>query len=111
MNERRVKVNEYEFVTRIPRFTWIAVYREGKPVSSGFNRDDAVGLMMEQLDAARLVVQAARDAVDAPTLRRKEFLQEALAAHDRLTSDRELPSAWCRVALVELQAGAEDPTP
>lgn len=97
MTEHRVKVDKYEFVTLVPRVTWIAVYHAGKPVGFESDRDDAIGLMMEQLDAARMVVQAARDAVDAPTLRRKEFLQEALALHDRLTSDREPPSAWCGV--------------
>jgi len=58
----------------------------------------AVLAAMRELDAARFVVQAARDAVDAPTLRPKELLQSALTVHDSIVSDREPPSEWCMAA-------------
>ena len=105
--EHRVKVDKYEFVKRGPRAAWLEVYYDGKLISV-FDRDPAVALMMEQLDAARMVVQAAREIVDVPTLLRKKFLQEALALHDRLTSDREPPSARCtaeRALCIEVQHG------
>lgn len=62
----------------------------------------AVLAMMRALDAARVVVQAARKLVEQHMPQPEECkvlapLAAALLLHDSLTSDREPPSAWCGV--------------
>ncbi len=88
-SEHRVKVGEYEFVRPVPNYgQCLDIFDACMAISTvSSDRNDAIGLMMEHLDAARALVQAAREIVDAPTLRRKEFLQEALALYDSLVSD------------------------
>lgn len=91
MNEHRVKVDGgmYEFVRR--EDGTVDVTRGGEPWLQRIMPQVGVGSMMAELDAARVVVQAARLLVElAP-------LTAALLLHDRLVSDREPPSAWCGV--------------
>lgn len=95
--EHRVSVEGGKYTFVVPADDYrVSILRHGEPWHGPQSEaSNALLQIMMELDAARVVVQAARDAVDAPTLRRKEFLQEALALHDRLTGDREPPSAWC----------------
>lgn len=91
-SEHRVRVDngKYEFVMRDGNDFDIIAYDPSAPAR------DAVHAMMCDLDAARVVVQAARKCVEAdfpPSL--PAGLAAALALHDRLTDDREPPSAWC----------------
>lgn len=78
----------------------------------------AVRTAIMELDAARVVVQAARDMVEEVRARRargEEFdpqyfplaVSDALALHDRLTSDRDPPSAWYGVT----ETTVEQPDP
>lgn len=55
---------------------------QDEPWTYWISPPDAISAMMRELDAARAMVQAARDVVDAPTLRRREFLLETLRIYD-----------------------------
>ncbi|HEU4726486.1 MAG TPA: hypothetical protein VFT22_01295 [Kofleriaceae bacterium] len=90
-----VDSGKYTFIRR--EDGTIDVLRHGEPWLQRCMPQGGIQSLMFELDAARVVVQAAREAVDAPTLRRKEFLQHALAHHDRLVDDRTPPSEWCAI--------------
>lgn len=75
----------------------------------GFN---AIHAMMCELDAARVVVAAARSIAlgnDAATLPRDmpPALARALELHDALVSDRTPPSDWAQTPLLSDEIGAE----
>lgn len=108
--EIRVSVDSGKYTFVIPADDYrVSILRYGEPWHGPQSEaSNALFSMMAELDAARVVLQAARQAVNVPTLRRKEFLQEALALHDRLVDDREPPSAWCGGAQVEPAASADE---
>lgn len=74
----------------------VDVLRYGKPWIESATGSNAIHAMMYELDAARLVVQAARQIVDpeGDIADVVEFLRAALKRHSRLVDDRELPSEW-----------------
>jgi hypothetical protein len=83
----RVADGKYTFVKGD---TSIAILRHGEPwheQSEGFN---ALFSIMVELDAARVVLLAARALGDTMPL----SIADALAKHERLVSDHEPPSAW-----------------
>lgn len=112
MTEHRVKVEggRYEFIVRV--HGRIDIHRDGKPWVWDLDATTAdpmaaVHAIMMELDAARVVVQAARQCVvalnapDAEPVAPERLhlalvaLEGSIALHDRLVSDREPPSAWC----------------
>lgn len=98
MNEHRVRVEngKYEF---IQRGGWkLDVLRHGQPWAEDVTCSKAIGTMMAELDAARVVLAAARRTVEihhegiAPI----GGLRDALEKYDRLVDDREPPSEWTK---------------
>ena len=97
MSEHRVKIEngKYEFIRS--RFNELCIYRGGKPWHRQSDGPIAqIDSMMAELDAARVVLAAARETVEmhhegiAPIL----ALRDALEKHARLVDDREPPSQW-----------------
>jgi len=68
----------------------------------------ALHAIMCELDAARVIVKAARDSLryTSEGCMPSRSLESALALHDRLTADDELPSAWCGLEYVVSEASA-----
>lgn len=107
-NVHRVKVDNYEFVHNW-RQGEVRIERNGERWIEWTKGESAIVAMMNQLDAARGVVAAARalaDHMERMPLRELEALTKgdafvgiarAINAYDSLTSDREPPSAWCGV--------------
>lgn len=86
---------KYKFIARLGYV--IDVDRHGETWVTGLDAPKAVASLMAELDAARVVLAAARRTVDmhhegiAPI----GSLRSALELHGRLVDDREPPSAWC----------------
>lgn len=66
--------------------------------------------LMAELDAARVVVQAVRGCSAKLGQLCPTAIHEAIALHDSLVDDHELPSAWCGAEAVEHAAAAERQT-
>lgn len=109
-SEHRVSVDNGKYTFVVPADDYrVSILRYGEPWHGPQSEaSNALHTIMYELDAARVVVQAARATVEAVRARRasgEEFdpryfplaLADALAIHDRLTSDREPPSAWATV--------------
>lgn len=85
----RVDGGKYTFVNRLGQ---IEILRHGEPWHEQTEAGNAIASIMAELDAARVVMAAARKAV------RGGFVADminALAKHDALVGDREPPSEWC----------------
>lgn len=89
----RVDGGKYTFVNRLGE---IQILRHGEPWHEQTAAGNALASIMAELDAARVVVAAARaleaDGLESAPIR---YLNEALARHDALVGDREPPSDWC----------------
>ncbi len=73
------------------------VLRHGEPwlvINEGFN---AIRSLVCELDAARVVLQAARDCFDPDLGAMKRHLHDALKQHEALVSDNEPPSDWTTI--------------
>lgn len=106
MNEHSVKVDngKYEFIVR-DGFR-IEVLRRGDPWVAGMDAPRAVQGLMCELDAARVVIGAARALVKCMESMPMELatqlakyddvvgLVRALTRHSGLVDDREPPSVW-----------------
>ncbi|HET9893169.1 MAG TPA: hypothetical protein VFQ42_22015 [Mycobacterium sp.] len=95
--EHRVSVDsgKYTFVISADDYR-VNILRHGQPWI--FNADGANALhsIMCELDAARVVVKAARECIAAFGMRGyPSGLVDALELHDRLVDDSQPPSAWC----------------
>lgn len=98
MSEHRVKVEngKYEFIQRAG---WkLDILRGGEPWAENVDCSKAIGSMMAELDAARVVLEAARRAVSIATegLTPSGGLTSAIERYDRLVDDREPPSDWTK---------------
>lgn len=109
MTDHTVSVDngKYTFVSRLGFH--VDVLRHGEPWVTEIDAPKAVMSLMAELDAARVVLAAARALADAfskmPVAAIAEIakcdsgagvgLVRALALHSRLVDDRTLPSAWC----------------
>lgn len=109
--EHRVSVSNGKYTFVIPADDYrVSILRHGEPWHGPQGEaSNALHAIMCELDAARVVVQAAREMVTAVRAKRdsgEEFdpryfplaLVEALALHDRLCDDNEKPSEWCQPA-------------
>lgn len=107
MSEHRVKVDsgKYEFVCE--GFGAIDILRHGQPWHSQTQASNALHAIMCELDAARVVVQAARVCLGMLADLCPLPITAALDLHDALTSDREPPSAWCGMEYAERQSAEE----
>lgn len=102
-SEHRVRVDNGKYTFVVPADDYrVSILRYGKPWHGPQGEaSNALHAAMYELDAARVVVQAARQwrsAMSRPMHEQADAdqaLNEALALHDRLTTDREPPSAWC----------------
>lgn len=94
----RIKVDsgKYEFVQQ--GGSRIDVLRHGQPWVQNLDATNAIYSLMAELDAARLVLEAARKcvALGAAGLGPIEDLGEALDVHTRLVTDDNPPSPWAR---------------
>lgn len=103
----RVANGKYTFVLDGMTSTF-SILRHGEPWHGPQGAAvNAIMSMMAELDAARVVVQAARDLANHMERMLVSDLQKltdgdafvgitrAVATHDRLVDDREPPSAWC----------------
>lgn len=99
----RIKVDngKYEFVQQGSK---IDILRNGQPWIRNLDGANAIHSLMADLDAARLVLEAARKCVAGNvgtpyehlgTIKR---LGEALDAHARLVDDTQSPSPWAKPA-------------
>lgn len=97
---------KYKFIARLGYV--IDVDRHGEAWVTGLDAPKAVASLMSELDAARVVLAAARTLCDAfeklPMAASTALascgdapvgLVRAVALHGRLCDDREPPSAWC----------------
>lgn len=93
MSEHKVRVDngKYEFIHR-GAFR-IDILRHGERWVEDLGAGKAVMSMMAELDAARVVVAAARAGL-ASGLIESAGLTAALKLHDSLVDDREWPSEW-----------------
>lgn len=85
----RVDGGKYTFVCRGPV---VEVLRYGEPWHRQADATNALTSMMAELDAARVVVQAARDMGDEAPME----IKDALTKHGALVSDLEPPSWWTK---------------
>ena len=100
----KVYDGKYTFVNRLGT---IEILRYGKPWHEQTMAGNALSSLMAELDAARVVVQAARvlgDRMERMPIAELQLLAKyeefvgitrALALHGRLCDDREPPSEWC----------------
>jgi hypothetical protein len=74
----------------------VDILRGGQPWMQDIEASDAIITMMAYLDAARVVLQAARKTVESKHdgLASIRSLESALELHDRLCDDREMASPW-----------------
>jgi hypothetical protein len=70
----------------------IEVDRHGKPWITFHDGTNALSSVMSELDAARVVLEAARKLGDDAPIE----IKRALEKHRALVDDREQPSAWTR---------------
>ncbi len=91
--EHRVRVDSGKYTFVIPAGgTRVEILRHGEPWHVQEEAFNALHAIMCELDAARVVVAAARAlALDLPQL---EPMRTALRAHDGLVNDHEPPGAW-----------------
>lgn len=95
-HEVRVDSGKYTFVRTAGG--GIEILRHGEPWHEQTGASNALASIMAELDAARVVVAAAREAVKtmaALAVGHTFGMGTALAKHDALVDDREPPSAWC----------------
>jgi hypothetical protein len=106
-DEHRIRVEngKYTFIER-GGFR-IDILRYGEPWVEDITASKAIGTLMAELDAARVVVQAVRRHVETPVNGVPADVIAALHLHDRLVDDREPPSAWCGADYAERKAEVE----
>lgn len=94
----RVDSGKYTFVKRLDK-TAIEILRHGEPWHEQSNAFNALASIMAELDAARVVVTAARSLLSHEPIdvqaSRGSTLAIAFIAHRSLVDDREPPSDWC----------------
>lgn len=99
MKRINVENGKYTFVER--GGYRLDILRGGEPWAEDIKASKAIQAMMAELDAARVVLAAARkldevtQAHHLPAAASK--LSEALKLHDDLVDDREAPSTWARI--------------
>lgn len=100
---RRVSVENGKY-TMVENLGYkIDILRYGEPWITDITGSKALGTMMSELDAARVVLQAARNwrtAMSGPMHEQADADQALCAAlelHDQLVDDREPPSAWAAI--------------
>lgn len=94
----RVDSGKYTFVNRLGS---IAILRHNEPWHEQDEAGNALASIMAELDAARVVLAAVREAVKDGRvamggLRVAQELNAALAKHEALVSDAEPPSDWAK---------------
>lgn len=104
MSEHRVKVDGGKYTFVVPADDYrVSILRYGEPWHGPQGEaSNALHAIMYELDAARVVVQAARTMMRQSAMSLAGSpIDVALALHDRLVSDREPPSAWCTPTATE----------
>ncbi len=110
--EHRVSVENGKYTFVVPADDYrVSILRYGEPWHGPQGEaSNALHQIMMELDAARVVLEAARALV-----RRYEggvaypaILADALDLHDRLVSDRETPSPWAGSVLAQYAARAAE---
>lgn len=92
-----VEGGKYTFVSDV-RDVNVVILRHGKPWHEQSAAGNALRSIMAELDAARVVMKAARE-FDSLT-----NLKCALALHDRLVDDRDPPSTWAQPSLISAKS-------
>lgn len=85
----RVDNGKYTFV-KSSETTTIQVLRHGEPWHEQADAFNAITSIMAELDAARVVIAAARQLGDGAPIE----IRQALEKHRALVDDQEQPSAW-----------------
>jgi len=112
--EHRVSVDNGKYTFVVPADDYrVSILRYGDPWHGPQGEaSNALHAIMYELDAARVVVQAARELADHMARMPIAALQElsksdafvgitrAVALHDRLCDDRQPPSEWCGTGVV-----------
>lgn len=95
----RVASGKYTFINKQLS---VAIRRGGEHWHNQIEATNALRAMMAELDAARVVLEAARDVVNTPRGDTRQLVEmidkiaDAIARHDRLVDDREPPSEWTK---------------
>lgn len=114
-SEHRINVARGKYTFVVPADDYrVSILRYGEPWHGPQSEaSNALHSIMFELDAARVVVQAARQCVEALGAPRHvpAGLVDALALHDRLTGDREPPSPWCGPAATGPDRAGADARP
>jgi hypothetical protein len=95
----RVDSGKYTFVREALS---IKILRHGEPWHEQREAFNALASIMYELDAARVVVEAARRLIEQATACGAAVppgLVRALERHSSLVSDSEVPSEWCGPSL------------
>lgn len=87
----RVKVGGGKYTYVKDPIGVIHILRHGEPWHVQANAFNALSGIMAELDAARVVLEAARLLGDDAPIE----IKRALERHRALVDDRELPSEWC----------------
>lgn len=100
MADHTVRVDNGKY-TFIGKPLAVAIHRYGEPWHIQTEATNALRSMMAELDAARVVLEAARKVVNTPRGDTRQLVEsidtiaDAIAKHDRLVDDHEPPSEWC----------------
>jgi hypothetical protein len=89
----RVDNGKYDF--HIEFAGAIQIFRYGQSWHRQSDASNAIGALIRELDAARVVLDAVRAGVNSGDVSTQSRIGQALARHDRLVEDREPPSEWC----------------
>lgn len=91
MRDMRMRVDsgKYTFV-KVFETTTIEILRHGEPWHAQGDAFNAIASLMYELDAARVVLEAARRLGDDAPLE----IRKAIERHRALVDDREKPSEW-----------------
>lgn len=91
MSDQRVRVDngKYTFM-KVFETTSIKILRHSEPWYEQQDAFNAIVSLMAELDAARVVLDAARKLGDAAPIE----IKNALTTHRALVDDQELPTTW-----------------
>ena len=92
MSEHRVSVNNGKYTFVKEGFARIRILRHDEPWHAQTEAFNAIASVISELDAARVVLEAARKLGDAAP----PEIKAALAKHAALVDDREPPSDWTK---------------
>jgi len=102
MSIHRINVENGKYTFNFDGTKTLYVFSDGAPlVTVSDMPPNAIGSIMAELDAARVVLQAARsipaaDSSPSEIIAFFDRMRDAVTKHNHLCDDRELPSDWTK---------------